>query len=141
KKLVGPRREARILATQEDWAALWKTMGYGEIKVTEIDFTKGRLLVVFWGKSPAGTYYLVVAVIDGSDGPLVKYVELPPEEPAVETKPSTNPYVILRIPTPAGKGEPKLEWVGRRLSIVKQWSGESKIETPEMLCVVTQADW
>src|SRR6185436_7561713 len=86
-------------------------------------------------------YYLVDAVIDGSDGPLVKYVEIPPEKPAVETKPFTNPYAIFRIPTPAGTGEPKLECVGRRLPLVKEWSGESKIETPEMLCVVTQADW
>ena len=135
------RREARVLTTQEDWAALWKTMGFGEIKVTEIDFTKGRLLAVFWGKSPAGTYYLVDAVIDGADGPLVKYVEIPPEKPAVDTKASTNPYIILRIPKPAGKAEPKLECVGRRLPVVKEWSGESKIETPEMLCVITQVDW
>src|SRR6185503_6763451 len=70
-----------------------------------------------------------------------KYVELPPVERAVETKPSVNHYVILRIPTPTGKGEPKLECVGRRLPIVKQWGGESKVETPEMVCVVTQADW
>ena len=91
-------KQTRVITTQEDYATALKI--YTATPPTNVDFSKGKVLLVDMGARPSSGYGIAVTSVDVMDNAVVANVELlATGTGCVVLTLITNPYQFVYIPT------------------------------------------
>ncbi len=91
-------RQSKVISTQEEYAT--ELAIYTKAAPVNIDFKKGKVLLVDMGRRSSGGYTVRVASVDETDNWVVVNVELVMPGPnCIVTMSLTNPYQFVFIPS------------------------------------------